>query len=64
MMLSVLAQLVTGLEQGGDVPVQTVQALSDRERQQVLHGFNHGQVDFPTNDCIHERFEQSSRRSS
>ncbi|WP_131396999.1 non-ribosomal peptide synthetase, partial [Dickeya fangzhongdai] len=63
MMLVALTELADALEQTPERPVPALNILPDIERQQVLYGFNNTAAEFPTEQCIHERFEQQAAQS-
>ena len=43
--------------------VDCLPLLTDIERHQVLYGWNDTQVEFPSNECIHELFERQASKS-
>ncbi|MEI8632748.1 AMP-binding protein [Vibrio sp. PP-XX7] len=51
-------QLLQGMVTDSTQAIHRLPMMQAAERAQVLHGFNQRQVDFLTDDCIHERFEQ------
>ncbi|HKX27598.1 MAG TPA: condensation domain-containing protein, partial [Blastocatellia bacterium] len=46
---------------GGQVSM--IEYLTDRERQQILEDWNETRVDYPSEQCLHELFEQQVERS-
>lgn len=62
-MLGHLKKLLQGMVDGGDVRIGDLSLLSETEKQQLLDEWQGKQVEFPTNSCIHELFEQQLERT-
>ncbi|TCP69306.1 non-ribosomal peptide synthetase [Baia soyae] len=58
---SMLNQLLNTVE-GPSRKVKEIEILSEEEKEKILVGFNHTQVDFPSDKTIHEFFEQQVAR--
>ena len=62
-MHTALASLIEALESAPATPVSMLDVLPGAERQQVLFQWNDTGIDFPSNKCIHELFEEQVRAS-
>ncbi|NOU44484.1 MAG: amino acid adenylation domain-containing protein, partial [Methyloglobulus sp.] len=52
-----VAQLVDALSQTPEIPIGRLSILPAPERDQLLHGFNATNADYPQHRCIHDLFE-------
>jgi len=57
-MKQALESLVVALENGYNVAVSSLDVLPPEEHEQLLHGLNTTQQDYPSHLCIHHLFEQ------
>ncbi len=58
LMCRALESLVTALERTPGRAVNSLEVLPEWERQQVLYEWNAAEVEFPSEKCIHELFEE------
>jgi len=56
-LLCAIEQLLSALEQAPQTPLNQLSVLPAEEREQLLHGFNASQVDYPPAQPVHQRFE-------
>jgi amino acid adenylation domain-containing protein len=59
-----LRGLVEALEEAPATPLGMLEVLPEVEREQVLHGWNRTQAEYPKDRCIHELFEEWAERTS
>jgi amino acid adenylation domain-containing protein len=62
-MHTALESLTTALETAPERTVSTLEVLTERERQTVLHGWNQTREYFPRDKFIHELFEEQASSS-
>jgi amino acid adenylation domain-containing protein len=55
--------LVTSIIETPNQAISQLEILSDKERQQILIEINNTQIDFPTLQAIHQRFEQQVEKT-
>ena len=60
-MHTALSSLIAALETAPSTPVHMLNVLPEPERHQVLFGWNDTSIDFPSDKCIHELFEEQVR---
>jgi amino acid adenylation domain-containing protein len=56
-------KLLAGIAVDPDRPISQLPLLTEAERQQVLVDWNRTAVDYPSERCIHELFEEQAARS-
>jgi amino acid adenylation domain-containing protein len=61
--LGYLQRLLEGMTANEDLVVHQLSLLSDRERQQVLYGWNATAAEYRGEQCIHELFEAQVERT-
>ena len=62
-MHTALQSLVSALETAPATPVRTLQVLPEEERHRLLYEWNDTQTEFPSQQCVHQLFEQQVRQT-
>jgi non-ribosomal peptide synthetase component F len=62
-MQTALQSLVAALENAPDTPLQGLEVMPAEEREQVLYGWNDTAADYPSDQCVHQLFEQQVART-
>ena len=63
LMHTALESLTDALESGAGAPVRRLEVLPPAVREQLVHGWNRTEVEFPENACIHLLFEKQVERT-